>query len=80
MTRGRFSWRIALVAWPLAIYAVPGIVVGTALYDAIPAVSVSGAIYAGVTWPAWIRGSSVVLPIPAWAFDFDHPHFRGKRA
>lgn len=60
---------IALAA--VLVYLAPGIWFAYALKTSIPAVSWPGAAYVAATWPTWLKGSPVKLPIPFWCFSFD---------
>lgn len=53
------------------IYALLGVGSAYMFTQAIPAINWKGAVYIAVTWPAWINGSPVRLPIPDWTFSFE---------
>lgn len=60
-----------VVATFAVIYLLCGVAYGEALHQSIPAINLAGASYAAVTWPLWIKGSPIQLPIPDWAFTFN---------
>lgn len=57
-------------------YLLVGAVFGAAMMQAIPATNLAGAAYIAVTWPAWLKGSPIKLPVPSWAFTFKDPSNR----
>ena len=52
-------------------YLLGGSLAAIGLHVAIPAANWRGCAYIAATWPAWIKGSPLHLPIPAWAFSFE---------
>ena len=54
----------------IIVYLSVGSMFGATLYEGIPAVNILGAAYVTLTWPLWLRGSPINMPIPAWAFTF----------
>lgn len=65
--------RYAIIA-AFGLYMGVGSLSASLLMTAIPAVNWMGAAYIALTWPAWIKGSPVKLPVPRWAFTFEAAH------
>jgi hypothetical protein len=61
----------SILAVLVAIYLLVGLWFGACLRVTMPAVSLAGGAYVAATWPAWLRGSPIKLPIPRWAFHFE---------
>jgi hypothetical protein len=58
----------------LAVYAVIGLLLGTAMSFFIPAINILGILYYALFWPMFILqgtfGIPINWPIPEWAFSF----------
>lgn len=55
----------------IIIYLLIGLNLGLSVKSIIPAVNGFGQVYFAVTWPAWVQGSPVKIPVPRWAFSFE---------
>ncbi|WGM47698.1 hypothetical protein KOAAANKH_02580 [Brevundimonas sp. NIBR10] len=63
----RFKLWLRVVA---GVYVGIGFTVALLLSQAMPAINLAGAAYIAATWPAWVKGSPISLPVPVWAFTF----------
>jgi hypothetical protein len=57
----------------LGVYLAIGLFWGLLAKTAIPAINPAGVAYIAASWPAWLRGSPLHLPVPTWAFSFQDP-------
>jgi hypothetical protein len=58
----------------LVVYAVIGLVVGSLMAYAIPAMNILGVLYYALFWPMFVLqgafGIPINWPIPSWVFTF----------
>lgn len=54
----------------IGLYFIVGAFFALTLGTAIPAINVIGRLYIAVTWPFWLKGSPVTLPIFSFMFSF----------
>jgi hypothetical protein len=57
-----------IAAMIVTLYLMLGVASGSMFKYAVPAISLAGEAYIALTWPAWINGSPLRLPIYRWCF------------
>lgn len=61
--------KFAIAFW-VSTYLLIGAYFGFGLKTVMPAVNYYGAVYVALTWPTWLKGSPIELPIADWMFTF----------